>query len=572
MHNDGFIKFVNKYKWNSVLLRTVLISFVFIFVPIILIGSTLFLHNLQNSKKQIVSFANDSHNQIQNTWKNVNDTIYNMHMLTTSQSLLNDFLYMPPYENSQEQTQSFIAISAILRNSIATSNYINSAYLYNKSTHYILSSSGGCDEKMFWDTGWIDKIDENDYYGFVRDISNGGSQSKYITVIKPFFGFENCFAIYNIDYYELLSSISASYTTAKRIYIISPDKRIVFSLNDNDLGQEAQSIEQISNSSGGDLNISGTDEYGYTLITLAENKSDMTLKNYSVIILTLMLLLLVLSLFASFYITSNFYRSIKSIILQIPQDIIPFSEKQPTNEFNFITSAVSSLVKENSEFEQELTLQLTKIKNAQLIALQEQINPHFIFNTLNIISLLDLQNSKSNHSISKVTGVLSDILRYILSTGKYLVPLGEELKYLEKYIELQSIRYDGKFKTEWHIEPKTETLYVVKFSLQPIVENAIMHGFAKKDENNRILIKSSLANDYLKIEITNNGALIEPSKIAEIQNRLNSENDIFSDHIGLFNTNMRYNLLFGKSYSCTVNSNNVSGTTVTLLIPKTDTL
>lgn len=573
MQNDSFIKLINKYKWDSVLLRTLFVAFVFIFVPIILTGSIIYSYNLKISREQIYSFAKDSHNQIQSVWEEINSSIYDIHMVTTSQTLMNAFLYSEEYENIPEQNQSLIAISEILKNSINTSKYISSIYIYNQKSEYIISTTGGCYKSMFWDTDWIRSIPLVNYYGFIRDINVSGKQTKYITIIKPFFGSDSCYAIYNIDYYELLKGFSQVNTSTSYIYITSPENLVIFSKDSSELGKPADTIETAVTAGDKYIDLNSDDEYGYSIKTMSLNKANVTYKSFGVVIFLLMILLLVSCLFASFYITSKFYRSIREIIMTIPQDIVPFNAKSDEhNELKFINSAISSLVVKNSKFEQELAQQLTKIKNAQLIALQEQINPHFIFNTLNIISLLDLQNKNSNHSINKVVILLSDILRHILNTDKYLVPLREELEYLKKYIELQSIRYDGKFKTKWDIAPETENLYVVKFSLQPIVENAIIHGFIKKNNSNEIAVKSTLCNDIMQISIKNTGAAIEPSKLVEIQKRLKEEDTILQEHIGLFNTNMRYKLLFGQPYSCTITSDGISGTIVTLSIPKTNNL
>ena len=109
---------------------------------------------------------------------------------------------------------------------------------------------------------------------------------------------------------------------------------------------------------------------------------------------------------------------------------------------SFITTTIAGLIEKNTIFEEELARQLSNLKKSQILALQGQINPHFIFNTINLIAMLDLSETKDLHPISEITYLMADILRY-LKTDEYLVPLKTELEYLEKYTKLL---FENEFK------------------------------------------------------------------------------------------------------------------------------
>lgn len=223
------------------------------------------------------------------------------------------------------------------------------------------------------------------------------------------------------------------------------------------------------------------------------------------------------------------------------------------NEFRRLLKNLFSFSKRNSVYEKELVVQYNKLKKAQTMILQNQINPHFLFNTLNVITLLDAeQNNGKSTEITSIIKTLSDLLRATIDSKTYIIELEQEILFVEKYIKLQNIKYDNMITFSTDIAPETEEMTVLKFMLQPLVENSIMHGILKTPEPHKgfIKIKSYLSKNNLIIDVINSGSNIDKKTLFEINEKL--ESDVYPDtqHIGLLNVNSRIKLIFGKQYSC----------------------
>ena len=226
------------------------------------------------------------------------------------------------------------------------------------------------------------------------------------------------------------------------------------------------------------------------------------------------------------------------------------------------------MFKRNSQVENELAQKLELLKNAQSIALYTQINPHFLFNTLQLINTIHMSTYKQETEITRIITLLSDILSITLDTKTYLVPLRTEIEYLEKYAEILSIRYDNMFTITFDIDEDTLDLSVVKFSLQPILENSVQHGILPLRKNGKIKISAFTQKQDLVIKIYDNGSEIPKDKLDSLHKLLSNQNIPEKNSIGLLNVHHRIRLLFGEEYGCFIDSDK-EGTVVTLTMKKT---
>jgi len=207
-------------------------------------------------------------------------------------------------------------------------------------------------------------------------------------------------------------------------------------------------------------------------------------------------------------------------------------------------------------------------RSAQLRALQAQINPHFLYNTLQSIGGMALK--KNAPEIYGVTVDLSDILRYSLSFSKEMVPLGEEMKYLDSYLSIQNQRFGNRIKVIRDIAPEWLSVLIPKLILQPMVENSLEHGLGEKPGAWEITLSAKAAGggDMLLI-ISDNGLGMAPERLRYIREELakGEENAIASSaHIGLNNVNSRIRLKYGAPYGVSVESEPGQGTTVLVLL------
>lgn len=205
-------------------------------------------------------------------------------------------------------------------------------------------------------------------------------------------------------------------------------------------------------------------------------------------------------------------------------------------------------------------------KEAQLRALRAQINPHFLYNTLDAINWM-AQFDKTDE-VSKMTIALSRLLKSSISNNKEFIRLEEEAKYIDDYMTIQKIRFQDKIHYSMQIDEAAKNCLVPKLILQPIVENAMIHGLEKKLENGYLLIKGYVKNDLLHIQIIDNGVgMDERTMSALLKGVYVNRDENKGTGNGILNVQNRIKLLFGREYGLKIDSNENVGSVFELTLP-----
>jgi two-component system, LytTR family, sensor kinase len=193
-----------------------------------------------------------------------------------------------------------------------------------------------------------------------------------------------------------------------------------------------------------------------------------------------------------------------------------------------------------------------RLAQAKLQALQMQLNPHFLFNTLNAIaSLMHMDVKAADRMITR----LADLLRYALeSTDAHEVPLRQELAFLERYLDIEKTRFGPRLDVRVDVEPETLDVLVPNLLLQPLVENAIRHGIEKRTKAGRIELQAMRRDDHIQIRLRDNG----PGLVAEASGRRG---------IGVANTRARLRHLYGDAHSFTLANAEGGGVLVEVSLP-----
>ena len=234
-------------------------------------------------------------------------------------------------------------------------------------------------------------------------------------------------------------------------------------------------------------------------------------------------------------------------------------------EMDYITGNMAGLVSRNHRIENELAEKLAELKKAQSIALQNQINPHFILNTLQMVNLDILGYTGEDTVATKVVSLLSDILQSNLNTTDHIVPLSYEIRQAMKYIEIENIRNQGKFVVTWEQEDDLADYKTVKFIIQPILENSLKHGLASKSSREKkIQIRIFRDGKTLVVVVSDNGNGILPETLQDLRQRLSQSHIQENNHIGLCNVDKRIKLVFGESFGVSIDSALDEGTIVTI--------
>lgn len=234
------------------------------------------------------------------------------------------------------------------------------------------------------------------------------------------------------------------------------------------------------------------------------------------------------------------------------------------NRVRALTEQVDAYAKEQKQLEEERQEHEKRRKDAEMLTLQTQINPHFLYNIFSSISVL-IHTGQSEKAANMVMHT-GNLMRLGLYRGHVMIPLKEEIEHVTQYIKIQQIRYNNCMEIEFDIEENLMQLKVVKFILQPIIENAIEHNVGYLDDRVlKIVITAYKDKEDFIIEILDNGRGLEDSRINKLQNSINSFD--MSNHLGLANINERIKLNCGNKYGVILNKNHEEGLKVELRLP-----
>ncbi len=225
--------------------------------------------------------------------------------------------------------------------------------------------------------------------------------------------------------------------------------------------------------------------------------------------------------------------------------------------FNNMTREIKILI-------QEVYSDKIKQKDLELQMLQYQINPHFLYNTLESIHMM----AEINHDreTSQMAFALGKLLRYSISSKQEIVTLGEEMQHLELYILLQKNRFDELFRIETDIPPELSSVRVLKLILQPIVENAIYHGLKDRASGGVIRVGACVEEDRLVLRVSDNGKGMSPRQTERLNAYVNDMDDSFTS-VGLRNIHKRIRLRYGEPYGLFIESEPEASTTVRVITP-----
>lgn len=206
-----------------------------------------------------------------------------------------------------------------------------------------------------------------------------------------------------------------------------------------------------------------------------------------------------------------------------------------------------------------------KQQDAHMRALQAQINPHFLYNTLEYIRMSAL--SEGNEELADVVYAFSTLLRNNISSEK-TITLKDELDFCEKYVYLYQMRYPKRIAYHIQIEKELEQLIIPKFAIQPLIENYFKHGINFTRQDNVISVKAYLSGSVVKIEVKDNGKGLTAEKLADIQERLKTRHAQLNESIGLQNVNERMQGFYGNDYHMELFNNETGGLTIILSLEK----
>lgn len=234
-------------------------------------------------------------------------------------------------------------------------------------------------------------------------------------------------------------------------------------------------------------------------------------------------------------------------------------------EVRRLAHSIASMVSTMRHLMDDIILQEKRKRRSELEVLQSQINPHFIYNTLDSVIWMT-EAGRYDEAIQMVTS-LARLFRIALSRGRSFIPLADELEHARHYMTIQQIRYQDRFTASVRAEEGTEGLYTLKLIVQPLLENAIYHGMAGCEEDGRITVTAKREGGDLVIDVSDNGVGMPPEVVERLLDESQPQTRSSGSGIGVRNVHRRIRLTFGEGYGLEVFSEPDEGTTVRIRLP-----
>ncbi|CAM4129726.1 sensor histidine kinase [Lederbergia lenta] len=374
---------------------------------------------------------------------------------------------------------------------------------------------------------------------------------------------------------ELNEMIKKRKTEAKSsIFLLNDDGEILYSSNQAIPTQMIQGSSQETNEKvmkwEGETyyvnSIAGHNHFTYIAVIPQKELNKLT------IVRGTMWLVIAISTFIAILITYSLMRNYSSRIKDIDSAIrevekgnlaVRIPEFKQKDELSTIANSFNSMLDELNSYIDRFYVLNIKQQQAELKALQSQINPHFLFNTLEVIRMAAvIEGSKTS---SKMIYHLSRLFRYTLDS-KETVPLYIELDHTNQYLQLMQLHHPNKLDIIVDIPKDIENIPIQKLILQPVIENYMIHGFRKDQTDNHLEIRVSRVEEKIEITVKDNGIGISKARLKEIMDHLDDKGDVIQS-IGLKNVHQRLRLKYGTDYGLSIQSMEGIETIITISIP-----
>lgn len=484
----------------------------------------------------------------------------------------------------------------ILFSTANSSRYIDSLYMYfdNPNQWFINSVNRMVKADNFYDRDWIDVYDNmapNELVHMeLRPVVVGGYERIYFTIYRKIHTFSSTkpdgVLVLNVDVSKMNRYLDDMLTWPfQHIVIVDEHYNPIFqssNFNGNFAVAEGLSLQALAEEPADTFNTS-IDGKNYIITKMPMEHPNwqciqMIPRNElyrlpNMLMLTTVALLLLCfgtSVFLSFRTTHRNITYLYDILHILSDDYSEKAADRTTfgNDLygTILHNILDSFAKSN-QLRKELAEQQNHIRALGFAALQAQINPHFINNTLETIYWKTFELTGSENPATDMLESLSRLLDFSLNDYLAFCSLQQEVEMCKNYLYIQGVRFRGKFHAEWVIDCDLSRYRVIKFILQPIVENCIHHAIPQQEGSIGIRIRIFVRDDVLRIRIIDNGCGIERAPLDAINKVSQAPDKDQKVHIGISNTNERIRYVYGNDYGLRVYSHRSFGTAVSIRLP-----
>lgn len=571
----------------------------FIFIPFIIVSSAILYMTNRIIENKLKSFTVQT---LEQAGKNVDYHIEQLDKITTctisNENVLDNIKRYSTMSRLQQVDANFQ-----IRNWLTSISDFNE----NISGIYIFD----CHDNIFYSKGrsprlnyhaqneeWYRKTVEASgslkIFGTHNEFHVGSNPNKVITISRALKDFktQNLLGVIMVDIsYEFLESVfrqtDSSLYQNSIICILDENKKIIYS-NDS-INESLPSVfaEKMKNNSGMvQCHIQGSDSFavyytsGYSHWTIVSilpqaviTKDIQPVRN---LIAFMLVLFFGMFLFCFIYISKRLIKPVhlmSGAIRQVKCGEYDIKFDFDTHdEISELAEGLVSMSSHINELIRKVYLAQLYQKEAELTALQNQINPHFLYNSLECVRGLALESG--NKEVATMVKALSSFTRYNIYNSRDIVTIADEINQVKNYITIQNIRYSGKFHVDYYIDEKYYSYKIMKLMLQPLVENSILHGLERKMGDGHIQVVLKHERGCLYFYITDNGLGMPQEQIDSINDALSRDmafnpemNKTDSKSIGVLNVNNRIKLYFGNQYGLSYSKTEDGGICATIKLP-----
>ncbi|MGG1520057.1 histidine kinase [Paenibacillus oryzisoli] len=434
------------------------------------------------------------------------------------------------------------------------------------------------------------------------EIQTTDGPKKVISLVRPIRDFSTFKTLgtlsFSLDQKELASYLTtAGWETSGFVVMLDSENQIIAggdpSWQMRDIADVFPGMNPFSSASGVSNVLQGLTPYtvlyntlpgiGWKLVGLIpteiyQKQNRFVLNVTAVTVVIALLIAMGLVLYFLRWVTNPLMKLTKSLKDLNPDEATPTIEVKSTDEIGLLVHSYNKLSERIGRLKEQVQLNEAMKKEADILALQAQINPHFLYNTLSSIHWIALMNQ--DRQIAEMVGALSDFLRFSLNKGEEFCLVQQEVAHAQNYAYIQAIRFPDQFEIEFFFDPELLQLPMLKLLLQPLIENSMIHGIQKKKAKGHIYVHGELRESEMKFVVEDTGIGMDELKLREIQAVLTAASQELGlrnaadreavrtvTSYGLVNVHRRLLLHYGQQSGLTVDSTQGAGTRIAFTIP-----
>lgn len=467
----------------------------------------------------------------------------------------------------------------------AAYNYIDSIYVYSETNDKVFSTTFESSPDEIEDVNWLEMYEKNKQkYLTVYPRKKYNIYPNIITFMRPVsVGASKGAVLININPEEIEALSNSGEDKLQNTYMVTEDGTIIYSQTQSEIftntaehpvlkeamqngAEEGILLRQKEGIYAVSQVVSSYYDWSYVNLYGPEDsiRDFATIRN---LILFSLFIILAVGFAAAIYFSYTAYQPIQSIL-----DILDRPEQwnqanKSDGEMKYIASRIVTMLQTNRDLETEFQKQMKTLNDTYAYALQVQINPHFLFNTLNLINMMIVDDYGVGQRSSKVLVELSRLLWYSLKNEDKFITVREEVECAKLYLDILSKRYPDLFTVCYDVSDSVLENLILKLSLQPLIENAVNHGLIPKESGGVVTVSVQPEGEQLRIAVTDNGVGMNAAHLEEVRQSVYSDMEMDSKHIGVKNVRQRIKLLLGEAYELTIESEENRGTCVSYTAP-----